>query len=59
MYKNCKVNIDCVCSSHFLIFDVIYKYYKNSLRGWSNTEPQKGCLLEITILTCDAREQEL
>jgi len=59
VYKHCKVNIDSSRSSHFLIFDAICKDCNNSLRGWSDTEPQKGCLLEIQILTRDTREQEL
>lgn len=56
MYKHCKVNID---SSHFLIFDAICKDCNNSLWGWSDTVPQKGCSLEIIILTCNTRGQEL
>lgn len=59
VYKHCKVNIDSSRSSHFLTFDAICKDCNNSLRGWSDTEPQKGCSLEITILTCDTRGQEL
>lgn len=59
VYKHCKVNIDSSRSSHFLIFDAVCKDCNNSLRGWSDTEPQKGCSLEIKMLTRDTRGQEL
>lgn len=59
VYKHCKVNIDSSRSSHFLVVDAICKNYNNSLRYWSDTEPQKGCLLKIKILICDTRRQEL